>query len=248
MQSRQGNMLQALRTVDNFLTTNAATLDGVVTTGARKKLADAIATLEATVNEQAGSGVIAKGGTSRFRALRTALIRDHMTPIARIARAELPPTPELSAFRLPKKEWRMERVAAAAHGMALAAEPYSAHFVTAGLPTDFIAQLKGAADAMVRSVSDRKETRGRLSGATKGLATTISSALKLVSVIDAMVTTALVDDPALLANWKVVKRVRRVSAHAPDEKTPPAPVTLPPNANVPGAALPATRTESQAAA
>jgi hypothetical protein len=248
MQSRQGNVLQALRTVENFLTTNAAKLDDVVTTGTRKKLAETITTLEATVNEQAGSGVIAKGGTSRYHALRIALIRDHMAPIARIARAELPPTPELSALRMPRTAWKMERLAAAAHGMAQAAESSAAHFVAAGLPTDFIARLQGAADAMVRSVSDRKQTRGRLTGATKGLATTISSALKLVGVIDALVTSALVDDPALLANWKVVKRVRRMPTHAPAETTPPAPVVLPSNATVPSASLPATRTASQTAA
>jgi hypothetical protein len=125
-----------------------------------------------------------------------------MAPIARIARAELPPTPEMSALRMPRQAWKMERLAAAAHGMAQAAESSAAHFVAAGLPTDFIARLAGAADAMVRSVSDRKQTRGRLTGATKGLATTLSSALKLVSVIDALVTSALVDDPALLGSPK----------------------------------------------
>jgi hypothetical protein len=149
---------------------------------------------------------------------------------------------------MPRQAWKMERLAAAAHGMAQAAESSAAHFVAAGLPTDFIARLEGAADAMVRSVSDRKQTRGRLTGATKGLATTLSSALKLVSVIDALVTSALVDDPALLANWKVVKRVRRMPTHAPAETTPPAPVVLPSNATVPSAALPATRTASQTAA
>lgn len=240
MQSRQGNMLRSLRAVEEFLAVNAATLDGVVKTGTRKKLAQAIADLEAAAADQAGTSAIAKGGTSRYLALRQALVRDHMAPIARIARAELPPTPEMSALRMPDKDWKIERLAAAAKGMAQAAEPHTAQFVEAGLAPDFIAQLEAASDAMVRSVSTRIQTRGRLSGATKELATTLASGRKLVGVIDALIMRATVDDPATLAHWKLVKRVHRMSTHAKDG-TSPAPVALPPGASVPSTALPAPR-------
>jgi hypothetical protein len=241
MQSRQGNMLQSLRAVEDFLAANAATLDGIVNTGTRKKLAQTIAALESTVAEQAGSSVIAKGGTNRYLALRTALIRDHMAPIARIARAELPPTPEMSALRMPRQDWKMERLAAAAHGMARAAEPYTPEFVSAGLRPDFIARLTAAADAMVRSVSDRTQTRGRLTGATKGLATTLASGRRLVDAIDALVTSALADDRAMLANWKRVKRVPRVAVRASKNGTEAGGLALPPDAKVPGSALPSPR-------
>lgn len=235
MQSRQGNMLRSLRAVEDFLAANAAILDGVVNTGTRKKLAQTIAALEATVADQAGTSAIAKGGTSRYLTLRLALIRDHMAPIARIARAELPPSAATAELRMPRPGWKVERLAAAARGMAQAAEPYEADFVIAGLPPDFIARLNAASDAMVRSVSERSLTRGRLTGATKGLATTLASGRKLVDAIDALVTSALAGDKAMLANWKRVKRVPRVSTHAP------APVALPPGASVPSAALPAPR-------
>ncbi len=248
MQSRQANMLRSLRSVEEFLTANAATLNGIVNSGTRKKLADAITTLETTVTNQAGASVIAQGGTSRYRALRRVLIRDHMAPIARIARAELPPTPEMSALKMPRQNWKVERLAAAARGMGEGARPHVAVFVEAGLEPDFIEQLDAASDAMVRSVSERAQTRGRLSGATKDLTTTLASARKLVDAVDALVTRALVDEPGMLKSWKVVKRVRRMPTHAPDETTPPAPVVLPSNANVPSAALPATRTGSQPAA
>jgi hypothetical protein len=232
MQSRQGNMLQSLRAVEDFLAVNADTLDGIVKTGTRKKLAQTIAELETTVAEQAGTSVIARGGTNRYLALRQSLIRDHMAPIARIARAALPPTPETSALRMPRQDWKMERLAAAAHGMAQAAQAYTADFIEAGLRPDFIARLDAASDAMVHSVSDRTQTRGRLTGATKGLATTLASGRKLVDAIDALVTSALADDPAMLANWKRVKRVRRVSTHA-KVGTTPTPVALPPGAKAP---------------
>jgi hypothetical protein len=223
MQSRQGNLLQSLRAVEEFLTANAAKLDDIVKTGTRKKLASTIAALETAVAEQAGTSAIAKGGTSRYLALRLALVRDHMTPIARIAGIELPPTPEMSALRMPQSAWKVERLAAAARGMAQAAEPFAAEFINAGLRPDFIARLNAAADAMVRSVSERTQTRGRLTGATKGLATTLATGRKLVDAIDALVTSALADDPATLANWKRVKRVRRMPIHP---KAPPTPAPL----------------------
>ena len=248
MQSRQANMLRSLRSVEEFLNANAATLNGIVNSGTRKKLADAITTLETTVSTQAGTSVVAKSGTSRYRALRLVLIRDHMAPIARIARAELPPTPEMSALRMPPQNWKVERLAAAAHGMGEGARPYLALFVEAGLDPDFIEQLDAAADAMVRSVSDRAQSRSRLSAATKDLTLTLASARKLVDAIDALVTRALADEPGLLKGWKVIKRVRRVTTHVPDATTPPAPVALPPNASVPSVALPPARTGSQTAA
>jgi hypothetical protein len=234
MQSRQGNMLQSLRAVEDFLTAHADTLDEVVNSGTRKKLVKTIAELETTVADQAGSSVVAQGGTKRYRALRQALIRDHMAPIARMARADLPPMPEVDALRMPRPNWSAERLAAAAHGMAEAATPYSAEFVKAGLRADFIERLTAAADAMVQALSDRAQNRGRLSGATKGLATTLASARRLVDVVDALVKSAVSDDPALLAHWKGVKRVRRVAAPA-DTGAPP--VVLPPDAKVPSAAL-----------
>jgi hypothetical protein len=237
MQSRQGNMLQSLRAVEEFLADNAATLDDVVNTGTRRKLAAVIAALDVTVNEQAGRSVVAQSGTRRYKALRRALIRDHMVPIAHMARVDLPPMPEVEALRLPNRNWSAAKLAAAAHRMATGAEPFRAQFVEAGLPGDFVERLTAAADAMLESLSDRAQNRGRLSGATRGLAATLSSAGKLVAVIDALVASKLADDPGMLATWKKVKRVRRVAVHAPDE-TAPAPVVLPPDAKVPGVALP----------
>ena len=235
MQSRQANMLQSLRAVDDFLTAHAGTLDDVVNSGTRKRLATMIASLETTVADQAGSSVVAQGGTRRYRALRRALIRDHMAPIARMAQADLPPTPEVDALRMPRHNWSAERLAAAAHGMAEAATPFAAELVAAGLRSDFIERLTAAADAMVQSLSDRAQNRGRLSGATKGLSASLVSARRLVGVIDALLRSALANDPALLANWNRVKRVRRVA----QSDTAAPPVVLPLDAKVPGAALPA---------
>jgi hypothetical protein len=225
MEAYQGNLLQSLRAVEEFLTSNADRLGGgVVNTGARRKLTETLAALDAHVAEQAGSTIRAQGTTRRTRALRRTLVRDHMAPVARMAQAELPPVPERDALRAPRPNWSIERLHAAAHGMAEATAPHRAEFVEAGLSEDFIEALTAAADALVRSVSDRAQSRGRVSGATKGLRTSLSAGRKLVGVLDALVARTLTVDPALLASWKRVKRVRRMASHARDEA---APVLLP---------------------
>ena len=217
MQTMQGNMLQSLRTVQAFLDENADKLGEVVKTGARQRLDETIAETTRYVAEQSGNQLASRGATQRQRVLRTLLLRDHMAPVSRIARSELPPTPEVEPFRMPKGKPTVERLAAAAHGMAKAAEPFAPVFVQAGLAPDFIAQLTGAADAMVQSLSDRSQSRGRQSGATSGLKVTLSSGRKIVHVLDAFVRTALQSDPPLLANWNAVKRVQKTAARAPVE-------------------------------
>src|SRR4051812_46612506 len=102
MQNRQGNLLQSLQAVQAFFDANAARLDGVVKTGARKQLDAAVASLSGHVVNQTGSHLAAKGATQKHKALRTVLLRDHMAPIARIAAADLPPLPAISPLRMPR--------------------------------------------------------------------------------------------------------------------------------------------------
>jgi hypothetical protein len=226
VQTAQGSMLESLRAVEIFLNAHADKLDGVVKTGARQRLADAIAALEGHASGQTGSNLAAKGATKKKGQLRKALIRDHMAPIARIAKADLPATAELQPFRMPKGKPTVEKLAALATGMAAAAEPFAPVFISAGLPSDFIAQLHAAVDAMTGAVAARTTSRGSRRQATSGIKTRLSDGRKIVHILDAFVTTALQDDRDLLANWNLIKRV---------PKTPPGrqPVASPPPASAP---------------
>lgn len=231
MQTKQGNMLQSLQSVQAFLEENADRLSGVVNTGAKQKLVEAIAELGAHASEQSGSDLASRGATRTQLVLRQALLRDHMQPIARIANAELPPMPAIEPLRMPRGKPTPQRLAAAAYGMAKAAAPYADLFTAAGLPSDYIARLTAAADAMIASGEDRLQSRGKRSGATKGLTATLTAGRKIVLVLDSFVKSALTEDPALLANWNVVKRVRKLNARttppsspAPTPRPTPTPV------------------------
>jgi len=232
MRTTQGSMLASLRAVKGFLDTNAAALGDVVNTGARKRLDDAIAALSDHVATQTGSNLAAQGATQRQYSLRQVLLRDHMSPIARIARADLPVSPAIEPLRMPLGKPTAERLAAAAYGMAKAAEPYASVFVAAGMPEDFIKQLTDAADALLASLGDRTENRGARAGATAGLKARLTEGRRIVGVLDAFVKTALHGDAALLRNWNIVKRV---------QKTAPGPMPLGPEpAPSPALAAPAT--------
>jgi hypothetical protein len=250
MRTSQGSILQSLRTVQSFLEANDSQLGDVNKTGARQELDAAIVELTDHVATQTGSNLASMGLTQRQYSLRQALLRDHMAPISRIAQAKLPPTPEVAPLRMPVGHPTIERLASLATGMAKAAEPYTTVFVAAGMPADFIAQLNAAAAAMVGAMSDRTQSRGSRRGATSGLKTTLASGRKIVHVLDAFVKSALKDNPNLLANWNLVKRVRIIPTRpAPGTTpptttpaTPPAPTTPP---SAPAAPTPAAEPPTQ---
>jgi hypothetical protein len=241
MDTRQSNMLASLHNTRAFLEENADKLGGIAKTGMRKKLDDEIAGLTTLELDQAGTMLLAKGTTQKHRALREALLRDHIGPLVGIAAVELPRTPEVEPLHMPKGRPSAESLARAAYAMAQAAAPFSEAFVAAGLPADFLAQLTGAADAMIESVRARSQTEGKRSGATAGLDAKLKAGRKIVRALDRLMASALKDDPALLSNWKAVQRVRR-TARA-DAAAPVAPVaTLAVVAPVSDAASEGTRT------
>ena len=178
------------------------------------------------VKQQSASATTAHRASINWRSLRTILLRDHMAPIARIAKVDLPQVPTIKALRLPAGRPTVERLAADAHGMAESARPYADVFIANGMPADFIDELNLAADAMVSALSDRSQSRGKRKGATTGLKTQLTEARKVVHVLDAFVKKAIPNDKAMLAEWSSVKRVGRLSrasiAAALSAATPPA--------------------------
>jgi len=163
MQTTQGNMLQSLGSVQAFLEENAAKLTDVVNTGARQRLDNTIAELSVHVSDQTGSALVSQGATLKQHTLRRALLRDHMAPISRIARSDLPQTPEIEPFKMPRGRPTTEKLAAAAFGMAKAAT-LCRRVIAAGLPSDFVARLDAPADALVVSLSDVRRTEASVAG------------------------------------------------------------------------------------
>ena len=125
MRTRQGSTLQSLRAVKAFIDTNADVLGTVVNTGACKRLDVIISALAEHAATQTGSNLASLGETQMQYMLRDVLLREHMAPIARIARVDLSVSPAIEALRMPRRKPGAERLAAAAYGMAKAAAPHA---------------------------------------------------------------------------------------------------------------------------
>jgi len=227
MQTAQGYVLESLRNVRVFLEGNADKLGDVIKTGIKAELLQRIDELEAHSNEQtAGAGTV-KDATKIAQARRYTLMHDHMMVISRIGRAKLPHTPELATLKMPHGNPSAARLTEAAYQMANSAQKNAPIFVAAGLPEDFAAKLKAAADAVIESRQQRSLAQANRTVANKALQAKLAAARKLVSVLDAMVKTAIRSDPTLLPGWNQVKHVAKspVSGPASEESASPAPTT-----------------------
>lgn len=226
MQTSQGTILQSLRAVQGFLDAHADRLVAVNKTGARLKLDETVVELSTHVAMQTGSLMTSRGSTQKQYALRKELLRDHMSAIARVAKADLPPMPDVPQFRMPMGRPTVEKLAAHAHGMAQAAAPFAAVFTSAGLPATFLTDLTEAADAIVTTIKTRSTVQSSRGGATQALKDRLSAGRRIVHVLDSFVQTEFANDPNLLGAWKQVKRVRKVPSR-PDATPPVIPSTAP---------------------
>jgi len=244
MKTTQGNVLFSLRNVQGFLQDNAARLAAVIDNVMTKRLNDAIVTLSGHATDQVQTFIDAKSTTQTQEALRTELIQFHMAPINRIAKLELGSTPELSPFLMPRGKPTIEKLKTYADGMSAAAAKYSATFIAAGLPSDFITQLDDVAAAMVQAQSVRARKGAARQGATTSLQAMLTTARRIVHVLDPLVRKVIGKDPGLLTNWKVAKRVPRTGSPA----TPAAPAAsaAPAAPVIPAAVVPATAQLSHA--
>lgn len=227
MEIFQGHILDSLKTVKSFLELNAEKLSGVINSGIRSELLQMISELEAYREQQTIGAAEAKNASKVAQALRYTLIHDHMMVVSRIGRAKLPNTPEFENLKMPRGNPSSTRLTEAAYEMANSALKNAGVFVAAGLPEDFIARLKAAADAVAEEHLQRSLARAKRTVATRALRSKLSSARRLVHVLDAMVKTTIRSDPTLLPGWNQVKHVSRISANDPASAraTTPAPTT-----------------------
>ena len=211
MKLRQGNTLTSLETTRRFLDDNAAALAGVITAEPRLKLDDSIAELSSAATEQNQYTRDRKGSFAVQEMYRTALLREHMTPIAKIAKLELSHAPELVKFSLPRKRVTIQQLGALADGMAEAARPHAQVFLEAGRKPDFLERLKNAANQMRTAAYEGAQGRARIKKATTNLDQKLSRGRKVVHMLDALVKEAVGNDKALLDSWSIAKRVVRPS-------------------------------------
>jgi hypothetical protein len=235
MRLTQAYRLTALRHAHQFLADHAEQLPEVVQTGACRRLDAIVADLLSLVAEQSAAVLQGRGATQHMYEVRRRLIEDHLAPIVTIARAELAGTPALAPFRLPPRSTPVERLAGVAHGLAQAAAPHAPVFIAAGLPTNFLDRVRGAADALVEARQERDLFRAQLRGATVGIDRCLAEGRRIICVLGTFVRSATRANDGLHAAWLAVRAVpalpgrRRSRTTSPDVsalREPFASVTL----------------------
>jgi hypothetical protein len=207
MKASQTRILQSFRRVQGFLDANTTGLTTATFHTQRTLLDDIVTKLTGHAIEQDASVIDHRGGTQNLAALRTALLENHMRPIAQIARALLSNVETISVLRMPVRFVSTEQLVTAAAAMKQAAAPFAEVFIEHGRPQDFIERLGAAAVAVRQVVDDRFRAQGRRVGATVGVVSELTRGRRAVQLIDAVIRPVVRNDPQLFAEWKNAKRV-----------------------------------------
>ena len=214
MRTIERKQWETLRSVPPFLDEHRDVLAAVATSPMRRRLDDTLARLAFLADEQTASAAGARVCTQRYRERRRQLVRDHLVPLALIARTTEPPLSALEPFHLPRGRSTAQRLATVARAMAETAASHADILTAAGLPDDFVNRMGGAADAMMAELGRRTQESARHRIATEAIRTLLAAARRIVSVLDAFVKTACEQDAGLLAGWASVTHVRRGSRRA----------------------------------
>ena len=242
MRSIQSRVLEAIRRARDFLDKYTTLLDVVNKSGARKTLDDVVTQLtENAVNQDNGARV-SKGETANQRTLRLAIRFNYIKPINEVAKLKLRDVPNFKkTFAMPPSDARGPRIAAAAVAMADAATPFAQTFIDAGLPADFITQLRDAAETLNVSLDNRAQGQGKRAGASRGLRQEERRGRGVLKLLDALVIPKLGTNDKLIAEWNTARKIHArlgpLLGTVGAARTGAAPVTAPVS-TVPAPALP----------
>ena len=214
MNRKQGRLFLSFNAVDEFLDSHAEEIPKTIRSGSRERFRQALARVKEHIRMQAGAPLSAQSLTAWKEEKRQALMRDFMAPIVRIARSEGSAVPGLEPLKMPRGTLGEPKLIAYASGMLDVARGHQELFIGAGMPADFVEQFQHAIDDVANSLDARANERGAGRGATVGLEVALRQCKKLRDVLDTFIHSELVNQPALLANWRSVKRVHRLASRA----------------------------------
>lgn len=238
MDKNQKHTLQTFRRVRDFLRRNAVGVRFAKLDPQLEALAGVVDRLTAYSVEQDTRTRLAKSGTTTLTRQVRQLRMEYMAPISRFGRTLAPNDSALHrALTIPRKV-DIEGTVAAALGMADAADSQKGAFVAGGFSADFAEQLRSVARALKATIDDRAKDIGRRNASTTGVKEEISKGRAIIALLDAMVAPVLEATPALLTEWRTLKKQVRPVATSSATSEPPveaAPAAAAPPATPPPA-------------
>ncbi len=207
MEKKQRFRGATLKRVQQFLDSHAGVVGAINQSKGRQMLDAALAESEASAIEQGTRVRSTRGERANQASLERGLRRLHLTPVSKVARAQLRDVPNFAALTPNVAQLKGEPLVRAAYAMATAAEQYQAQFVEAGRPSDFVYRIRVATDALNQSLAARAEHVRSRKGATKQVQTTLDRGRQAVALLDAALSEILFKDARLAAEWRAAKRI-----------------------------------------
>ena len=208
MQKGQSSAQRSFRRVMEFMAANTpADLSAKFATH-MAELDDVMNVLPQLTQEQDAAQRSTLAETQRQKARREVLWKDHMLPIAGLAREAFGSPGVEEALRMPKMSADNDRVVAAARGMADAAEKHAELFTREALADDFVEQLRAAAQALADSLVARVESVRRRVRATAGVKAQVARGRRAVRKVSVVLRPRLTKDPQLAAAWANAKQLK----------------------------------------
>jgi hypothetical protein len=204
MRARDNRTLTALCAARRFLQEHAHLLPSIVESGLPRRLDAIISSVYSHLTDQVAHGTNAHRHLRTQQTLQHELRVFHMTPIVRIARADLPHTPYFQVLRMPRGKPTIDQLTSAAVAMAGTAERYAATFVAAGLPATFVDALHTAARELIESQRIATAARADRHAATRGIEASIIDGRHTLRALDSLLAVELQRDRALLTHWRAL--------------------------------------------
>jgi phage FluMu protein gp41 len=105
-----------------------------------------------------------------------------------------------------------------------AAGPLKTQFIRHGLPSDFIENLKSAAEGLQSAIAEQVDARGRRKAAIQEFDKTLHEGLHCLDRFEALLKNTMSGNPSVMASWEVARRVERPRS---SRKVAASPVTSP---------------------
>ena len=192
MQLRYSQMLAAMRQGKQFFDANGIALGDFNTGGTRKAFDAATTELGDLAERQDALETKAKGELLNELELARELRRQHIVPIVRIARVLVPDVARLDSVRVPPHKSNNSDLTSRARALADAVDAHVDALKVGGLPDTFVADLRGAADALDASIAQKGVHRRNRVGATVSIVDAVKQARRATGAADGLVRAKIV--------------------------------------------------------
>ncbi len=153
----------------------------------------------------------ARSGTKLIKQRSRTLRLEYMLPVTRVARIKFRNDPALlTALSMPRNVRQPEALVAAANAMANTAEGHKETFVKGGLPEDFVAQLREAANEILQIIDQRAQDVARRSAASAAVQGEVVRGKGFMGLLDSMVSLRFEGEPSAAAEWRSLMRQGRL--------------------------------------